>query len=89
MFVNQSKFAHVVVAGFNYRVNLADKAEIFVKNDAKITSGWSWRDVIAEDIYGKTLFYQDSTLTCFHTSSPGLRQASFEDCVLNYQNWMC
>ena len=25
----------------------------------------------------------------FHTSSPGLRQASFEACVYNYQNWMC
>ena len=51
MFANLSKFVHVVVAGFNYRVNMADKAEIY---DAKITSGLSWWDVIAEDIYGKT-----------------------------------
>ena len=54
MFANPSKFAHVVVAGFKYRVNMADKAEIFVKYDAKIMSGWSWWDVIAEDIYEKT-----------------------------------
>ena len=40
--------------GFNYRVNMADKAEIFIKYDAKIMSGWSWWDVIAEDIYEKT-----------------------------------
>ena len=29
MFANPSKFAHVVVAGLDYRVNVADKAEIF------------------------------------------------------------
>ena len=36
MFANPSKFAHVVVTGFNYRVNMADKAEILVKYEANI-----------------------------------------------------
>ena len=51
---NLSKFAHVVVAGFNYGVNMADKVKIFFKYDTKITSRWSGWDVIAKDIYGKT-----------------------------------
>ena len=42
------------MAGFNYGVNMADKAEILVKYDAKITSRWCGWDVIAEDINGKT-----------------------------------
>ena len=54
MFANPSKFVYVVVAGFNYGVNMADKAEIFVKYDAKIMSRWSGWDVITEHIYGKT-----------------------------------
>ena len=39
MFANPSKFVHVVVAGFNYRVNMADKAEILVKYDATRADG--------------------------------------------------
>ena len=55
MFANPSKFVHVVVAGFNYGVNMTDKAEILVKYDPKITSRWNGGDVFAENIYGKTL----------------------------------
>ena len=51
MFANQSKFVHVVLAGLNFGVNMADKDEIFVKYDSKITSKWRGWDVIAEDIY--------------------------------------
>ena len=66
MLANPSKFAHVVVAGFNYEVNMADKAEIFVKYDTKITSRWSGWDVIFQSKNLKNLIQKIIEVQYFH-----------------------